>query len=81
MGKVMKTVDKINRTVKKLPERSQEEVLDFVEFLLSKAENIEDYTYDTQNWNKFSLNAAMRGIEDNDMPNYSESDIKEKSAK
>ncbi len=38
----MKTIDKISQRIRKLPERSQKEVLHFIEFLLSKAGKIEE---------------------------------------
>lgn len=73
----MKTIDKISQRIRRLPERSQKEVLHFIEFLLSKAGKIEE-GIDPQTWSKFSLDQAMRGIENDDMPNYYESDLKEK---
>lgn len=73
----MKTVDKINDRIRRLPERSRREVLDFVEFLLSKSGKIEA-DMDTESWNKFSLVQAMRGLDDDDMLVYSVSDLKEK---
>jgi hypothetical protein len=73
----METIDKITQRIRRLPERSQKEVLHFIEFLLSKAGKIEE-GIDTQTWSKFSLDQAMRGIENDDMPNYYESDLKEK---
>ena len=62
----------IHGKVQRLPLPLQEEVLDFVEFLLHKNGDGE------QEWSKFSLAQAMRGLEDDGMPEYTESDLKEK---
>ena len=71
----MKTIDRINQRIKNLPEKSQKEVLNFVEFLLSKAGKI-DNDLSIANWNQFSLDQAMKGLEE-DVPVYNENDIKE----
>lgn len=76
----MKTIDKINDRIRRLPERSRKEVLDFVEFLLSKSGKIEE-GMDNKSWSGFSLKQAMRGLEFDEMFNYTESDIKEKYKK
>ena len=76
----MKTIDRINKRIRRLPEKAQIEVLNFVEFLLSKSGKIEEGA-DIEIWNKLSLDQAMRGLEDDDMPDYSESDIKENYVK
>ena len=76
----MLTVEKINRTTQKLPEGFQMEVLDFAEFLLRKTlkkspgnEREEDI-----NWNNCSLSSAMRGLEDDEFPEYPDADFIEK---
>jgi len=62
--------EKIQLYAKKLPLSFQEELLDFVEYLLMKAEQQEK-----QEWTSLSLSSAMRGMEDE--PNlYNTSDIK-----
>lgn len=76
----MKMIDKITQRIKRLPENSQKEVLLFVEFLLSKS-GVYEAGMDTQSWNKFSLDQAMKGLEKDDLPEYYESDLKEKYAK
>lgn len=76
----MKTIDKITQRIKKLPVNSQKEVLLFVEFLLSKSGEFEE-GMDLQNWNNFSLAQAMNGLNNDDLPEYYESDLKEKYAK
>lgn len=54
-----------------LSESEQVEVLNFVEYLRSKAEKQED-----TDWSNLSLCSAMRGMEDEQTP-YSLEDLKE----
>ena len=72
----MKTIDRINQRIKNLPEKSQKEVLNFVDFLLSKTGKI-DNDFNISNWNQFSLDQAMNGLEEENIPLYNENDIKE----
>ena len=72
----MTTVEQINQQVQKLPELLQEEVLDFVEFLMSKTKRDNSRQEDSE-WSNLSLVAAMRDIEDEEVI-YNESDLKEK---
>ncbi len=51
-------------------------VLDFVEYLLLKIERGDTYR-DTLAWSDLSLSLAMRGMEDEDTPDYSIADLKE----
>ena len=67
----MSLAERINIKVKRLPESKLIEVLDFVEYLQSRAEK-EEY----QEWNDLSLSSAMRGMEDEQSP-YSINDLKE----
>ncbi len=67
--------DKIFQYAKKLPRPLQAEVLDFVEFLLSKSER-HSATEDDLAWSSFSLTTAMRGMEDENMPEYTLADLK-----
>ncbi|MGR3301140.1 MAG: DUF2281 domain-containing protein [Candidatus Scalindua sp.] len=67
----MSLTERINLNVKKLPESKQMEVLDFVEYLRSRAEK-EEY----KEWNDLSLTSAMRGMED-EQSYYSINDLKE----
>lgn len=62
--------------MRRLPERLQAEVLDFIEFLLARAER-EQEIQDEQEWSDLSLSLAMRGMEDEGSPEYSVSDLKE----
>ena len=51
--------EKIHRYAKKLPHSFQEELFDFVQYLLVKAEQQEK-----QDWASLSLSSAMRDMED-----------------
>lgn len=69
--------EKISQKVEKLPMAIQLEILDFVEFVAQKAEktNSDD---EKKQWTEFSLNQAMKGLEDEEIPEYTEADLKEK---
>jgi erythromycin esterase-like protein len=69
----MTTLEKILENLKTMPESTQAEVLDFVEYLKSK----EERRSDGYQWGKFSLDSAMRGIAEEASP-YGVKDIKEK---
>ena len=62
--------EKIHQYVQRLPRPFQEELLDFVEYLLMKAEQQEK-----QDWESLSLTSAMRDIEDGSV-SYSLSDLR-----
>ncbi|MBI3170497.1 MAG: hypothetical protein HYZ22_18600 [Chloroflexi bacterium] len=62
--------EKIHRYAQKLPYSYQEELFDFVQYLLMKAEQEEK-----QDWASLSLSSAMREIE-NEPELYSLSDIR-----
>ena len=62
--------EKIHQYVQKLPHSFQEELLDFVQHLLMKAEQQEK-----QDWASLSISSAMRDIEDESIL-YSLSDLK-----
>jgi hypothetical protein len=51
--------EKIHRYAQKLPYAFQEELFDFVQYLLMKAEQQEK-----QDWTSLSLSSAMREMED-----------------
>ena len=69
----MTTLEKIVENLKMMPESTQAEVLDYVEYLKSKKDRgDEDYK-----WGEFSLDSAMRGIAEQPSP-YGVEDIKEK---
>jgi len=68
--------ERIYEGVQKLPEPFQIEVLDFIEYLLMKAQR--DATWEDENtWASMSLDLAMRGMEDEDIPEYTMADLKE----
>ncbi len=67
----MNLVEAIIKNLQKLPEPEQAEVLNFVEFLQSKAGK-----YENKDWSNLSLSCAMRGLEDEHSP-YSLDDLKE----
>lgn len=62
--------EKIHRYAQKLPYSFQEELFDFVQYLLMKAEQQEK-----QEWGSLSLSSAMRDMED-ETTLYSMSDIR-----
>ena len=63
--------EKIHQYAQRLPSSYQEELLDYVQYLLVKAEQQEK-----QDWASFSLASAMRDMED-EPDLYSLSDLKE----
>ena len=69
----MIVTDVLSSKMKNLPVAAQTEVLHFVEFLSQKYEQQE--SADNQ-WSEFSINRAMKGLED-ETP-YSEEDLQEK---
>lgn len=68
--------EKIFLSVRKLPLSSQSEVLDFIEYLLEKAER-EKGREEEVDWSNFSLANAMKGMEEEDTSIYRISDLKE----
>lgn len=73
----MTTLDNIHQYVQMLPDSLQQEVLDFVRFLLFKREQEITPNVDDIEWTNFSLASAMRDIEDEDTPIYTTDDLKE----
>lgn len=69
--------EKINKTVEKLPISVQLEVLNFVEFVAQKAEQ-QGLEKESEQWTEFSLNQAMKGLENEEISEYTEADLKEK---
>ena len=72
----MTTVERIHEQAQRLPELLQAEALDFIEFLMQR----QSVRKEDLDWAHFSLDAAMRDIEDEDVPIYDESDLKERWA-
>jgi hypothetical protein len=71
----MALTDKIHEGVQQLPIAFQAEVLDFVQYLLAKAKR-EASEHDEDLWSHLSLTFAMRGMEDEDSPQYTKADLK-----
>lgn len=67
--------ERIQERVERLPALFQAEVLDFVEYLLAKAER-ETIQQERRDWSSLSLFSAMRGMEDEDIPTYTTADLK-----
>ena len=70
----MTAAERIQEQVQKLPEPLQAEILDFIEFLMQH----QSMRKEDLDWSRLSLAAAMRDIEDEDLPTYGESDLKER---
>jgi hypothetical protein len=71
----MALAEKIQQYVDRLPAAFQAEVLDFVEYLLAKAER-DAVRQEERAWSDLSLALAMRGMEDEDTPTYTLSDLR-----
>ncbi len=72
----MTTAQAIVQRVMSLPEDAQRQVLDFVEFIETRATG-QPESQDDAAWSALSLGAAMRGMEDEESP-YTLDDLKEK---
>jgi len=70
----MAIAELVQEKVKLLPEPTQREVLDFVDYLLQRSRQ-EDVL-----WSKLSLRWALRGLEDEEWPEYDAQELKEKWA-
>jgi hypothetical protein len=70
----MQVSEKIQKYAEKLPERLQIEILDFVEYLLSKWRQEKD---EDAEWTNLSMQMMMRGMEDEATPEYTLADLKE----
>lgn len=67
----MVIAERIQTYLQRLPPPFQTEVLDFVEYLLAKAEREE-----RAEWSNLSLAYAMRGMENEEMPAYTIADLR-----
>ena len=72
----MHVIEKIKKDVKKLPEKLQLEVLDYIQYLINKTDMSEQQS-EKNEWTRFSLENAMRGMEDENSSIYSMDDLKE----
>jgi hypothetical protein len=73
----MAVAEKVYQSVLQLPEPFQAEVLNFTEYLLLKAQRAV-VSEDESVWPSLSLALAMRGMEDEEMPEYTLADLKER---
>jgi hypothetical protein len=73
----MVPAERIQQYIQRLPASSQIEALDFVEYLLTKAEReTSDLVQQKgREWSGLSLALAMRGMEDEPVPLYNASDL------
>jgi DNA replication initiation complex subunit (GINS family) len=62
--------EKLQHDIERLPESFQAELMDFIEYLLAKAERKEE-----REWRGLSISSAMRGME-KEKSLYSPSDLK-----
>jgi hypothetical protein len=60
-----------------LSEEKQTEVLTFLNSLI-ESQNEYDLQQENDEWSRFSLEQAMQGLEDDNLPEYTEQDLKEK---
>ncbi|MGI8668983.1 MAG: DUF2281 domain-containing protein [Aridibacter sp.] len=65
----------VTEKLQKLPISAQEEVLHFIEFLTQRFEQEAD---EDKQWSDFSLAQSMKGLENDELPEYTEEDLKEK---
>jgi hypothetical protein len=70
-GGTMAVLEQIQEKVKQLPEQTQYQVLDFVDYLLHRSRQ-EDML-----WSKLSLRWALRELGDENEPEYDLRDVKE----
>ncbi len=68
----MNMADRIHEQVQHLPKRLQEDVLHFIEDLISQAQREDD------EWTALSLRMAVTGFEDESWPEYTDADFKER---
>ena len=71
----MIVTDKIQEYVQRLPAPLQSEVLDFIEYLLSKAGR-DIPRRESESWSDSSLSSTLRGMENEENPSYTVADLK-----
>jgi hypothetical protein len=71
----MTLTENIQHYVQMLPDSLQREVLDFVKYLLFKQKQEIMPEQGELEWSTLSLELAMRGMENEDMPIYSTEDL------
>ena len=60
-----------------LSEEKQTEVLTFLDSLI-EIQHKYDHQKENNEWSDFSIGQAMQGLEDDNLPEYTEQDLKEK---
>lgn len=71
----MTVIEKIQQYIQKLPASFQSEILDYVEYLFNKVEH-DTIRREEKVWSDLSLTFAMHGMENEDAPAYTTSDLK-----
>ena len=71
----MAIAEKIHKYIEELPIYLQEEALDFIEYLFMKAKS-KSVQQEEESWLSLSLTSAMRDMEDEDTPLYTDADLK-----
>ena len=71
----MSTAEETVRLMKDLPDELQAEVRDFVKSLRDRGDG--EAIGQDRDWMSLSLSSAMRGMENEESPTYSASDLKE----
>ncbi len=74
----MTTAEAIAENVRSMPEDAQREILDFIEFLRERRFR-PGPSEESSAWRAFSLDRAMRGMEEEPAP-YTTADIREKAS-
>jgi hypothetical protein len=77
MSEAMNKTEQINAKLQTLPPSLQQVALEFIEFLAAKTARREALDEDAE-WSDSALTQAMRGLEDEDSPAYTEADLKER---
>jgi len=70
----MTITEEIQKKVAALPEEFQRQVLDYLEFLSSKISDKKEH----DEWSKFSVESALRNLEDEETSIYEKVSFKEK---
>ncbi|MGD2063344.1 MAG: hypothetical protein PVF51_07165 [Nitrospirota bacterium] len=70
----MDATERILNQLRKLPDASKVEVLDFVDFFVIKARSMDE----ERTWSDLSIEAALRGMEDEPLQGYTDEDLLER---
>ena len=69
----MSVKQSINQKLDSLSEKEQKQVLEFVDLVHQRG-----FEKENEEWNQFSLEQAMKGLEDDNLPEYTEADLIER---